>query len=178
MNEVETRARRLVESLKQRREDRGFMADLRRGFNADTEHRAWPHVAPWCDLTNDRQRAIHTTVMAGFASHPEHAEDGNLGVTLRRIAIGDGGESGLQSFEARFRRLLTCDTAEEAARQAGYVIRAAAAKGVPVDYVALFKDLTYWGGPDNRVKLRWARGYWSGVRPDEADIEAQVVEEG
>ncbi len=164
MSEVEAKAQRLVESLQKRREDRGFMADLRRGFNPGTEHRAWPHVAPWCELTHDRERAIHTTVMAGFAFHPEHAADGNLGVTLRRIATGQGGEEGLRSFEARFRRILICDTAEEAARLAGYVVRAAAAKGIPVDYVALFTDLTYWG---ERVKLRWAQGYWSGVNSAE-----------
>ena len=160
MNQVETTAQRLVQLLLKRRDDRGFTADLRGGLNPDTEHKAWPHVADWCDLTKDRDRTICVTVMGGFAFHPEHASTGNLGVTLRRIALGQRGDDGLPSFEARFRRILACDTVAEVTSQARHVIRAAAAKGVAVNYEALFTDLTYWG---DQVKLRWARGYWSGA---------------
>ena len=163
MNEVESRGRDLVGALQARREDRGFMADLRRGFSADLQHKAWPHVAQWCDLTRDRDRAIHVTVMAGFANHPNHAVLGNLGITLRKVAIGQAGMDGLRSFEARFRRILTCTTVEEVCRHVAYVIRAAAARDIPVDYVELYKDLAYWSERNGgqQIKVRWAAGFWS-----------------
>lgn len=168
MNDVHARAERLVESLKSRQEDRGFMADLRRGFNRDTEHKAWPHIAHWCDLTQDRARAIHVTVMSGFAHHPRHANVGNLGATLRAVAMGQGGQDGLKSFEARFRRLLNCATLQEVSQHIPTAIRVAAARDVPVDFVELYKDLWFWSDRDEgrNTKVRWASNYWSGGREE------------
>lgn len=169
-DDVTEKGAKLVKWLKQRIDDRGLMADLRRGFNPDTEHKAWPYVADWCDLTRSRQRHVHMTVMAAFAYHPRHDESaGNLGRTLRKIAMVEGGKDGLASFETRFRRLLVCDSLEELCRLLGPVIRAAAAKGVTINYVELFKDLTYWSSP---VKLRWASGYWSSGKTDQGEEAA------
>ena len=158
MSEVEEKGARIIGALEARREDRGYVAELRRGLSADTDHRAWKHIAPWCDLTNDRQRHICTTVMAGYASHQDHKTAGNMGETLRQIATGGQGQGGLESFEARLRRILTCRSAQEACVLVAPLIRAAANKGVPIDFVQLYTDLTFWG---DRVKVRWASSYWS-----------------
>lgn len=56
--ETRDRAKALVDELQKLRDDRGAMANLRRGFSPGTEDRAWPWVARWCDLTNNRQRVI------------------------------------------------------------------------------------------------------------------------
>jgi len=57
------------------------------------------------------------------------------------------------------------------------VIRAAAAKGVPVDVEQLFWDLQKWERTaEPTTKVRWAQTYWSGdVDTDAAgaDEEAQ-----
>jgi CRISPR type I-E-associated protein CasB/Cse2 len=155
---MEEKAQRLLEYLQNHKEDRGMMADLRRGFSETTADRAWPYVANWCDLANDRMRNIYQTVMASYAHHPVVTDKGNMGQVMRQIAMGEaGGKEGLNTFEARFRRILTCDTAIEACPQVGRVIRVAARKGIPINYTELFKDFWYWG---ERVKLRWASAYW------------------
>mgnify|MGYP001614178315 CR=1 FL=1 len=48
--------------------DTGALADLRRGFSKATAHRAWPYLAPWCDLMDNGQRAVWLTIAAGFAT--------------------------------------------------------------------------------------------------------------
>ena len=151
-------AKDLLEYLESHKEDRGMMADLRRGFSEATSDRTWPYVASWCDLANDRMRTIYQTVMASYAYHPLVTDEGNMGRVMRQIAIGHGGsQEGLKTFDARFRRILTCDSSTEVCQQIGRVIRAAAQKGIPINYTELFKDLWYWG---ERVKLRWGSAYW------------------
>jgi CRISPR type I-E-associated protein CasB/Cse2 len=156
--DMEDRARQLLKYLEKHREDRGMMADLRQGFSEATANRSWPYVANWCDLANDRWRIIYQTVMAAYAHHPQVAEKANIGHVLRRIAMGDGrGQEGLSTFDGRFRRIITCDSAQEVCQQLRGVIRAAIQKSIRIDYVQLFTDLCYWGP---RVKMRWASTYW------------------
>ncbi len=148
----------LLDYLQSRREDRGVMADLRHGLSPTTEYRAWPHIAMWCDLGKNRSRRIMLTVSAAFAIHGRSVPGSNLGSVLRDIATGDGrGEKGLATFDARFRRFLSCSTAEEVCDHLPGVIRAAERKGVALDLARLYADLTYWG---ERIKVNWARSYW------------------
>jgi CRISPR type I-E-associated protein CasB/Cse2 len=154
-----------LEYLRGHREDRGTMADLRHGFSEATEYRAWPHVAKWCDLSNDRSRRIMMTVAAGFAIHGKSVPGGNLGSVLRQIATGGGkGQEGLATFDARFRRFLSCSTAQEVCDHLPGVIRAAERKGVPMDFAQLHRDLTFW---NERIKVEWARDYWGAPRDQE-----------
>lgn len=144
--------------------DRGVMADLRHGLSRATEYRAWPHIASWgCRLDDDRERRIWLTVAAGFAIHQRTVDTGNMGTVLRAIATGDGrGEKGLETFDARFRRLLACSSAGEACDQLVGVLRTAEGKNVPVNFARLFTDLRYWG---DKVKVRWAAEYWKSAPP-------------
>lgn len=147
-------------------DDRGALADLRRGFSQTTENRAWPYISGWCkNLADDRNRHIWLTVAAGFATHHRTAPRyGNMGRTLRMIAKGtDPGraDDALKSFEGRFRRLLTCATAEELCRHLPGVIRAAERKEAPVDFEQLFWDLIQWENPEKKIKLKWADAYWA-----------------
>lgn len=148
-----------------KRKDRGTLADLRHGFSPATEYRAWPHIAPWCDLTNDRERRIWITVAAGFATLERSVRCGNLGVTLRGLALHNTNgksEDALTSFDARFRRLLTCVSAEEVCEHLPGIIRAAKAKEIPIDFEQLFNDLRYWR---EKTKVRWAAAYWQAEAP-------------
>lgn len=157
---VKGRAENFLAELEKHKEDRGMMADLRRGFSETTENRAWPYVARWCDLTNDRQRIIYQTVAAAYAYHPVVSEKGNMGHVFHDLAGGEGrGEEGLRTFDGRFRRFLACDSVQEVCQHLPGVIRAVAQKKIPVNYSRLFNDLWYWG---ERVKVNWAGAYWGG----------------
>jgi CRISPR system Cascade subunit CasB len=129
------------------------MANLRGALKPAQRHRAWPLLGRVGGIGNPRYE-----VVAGlFAYHPEETTAGNLGATCRRLA----GEN--NTFDGRFRRLLTCDR-DEVCERIVPVVLAAKAKGVPVNYEQLFADLCYWS---DRVKERWAREYWG------APVEAQ-----
>ena len=139
-------ARRLLDYLRQLKNDRGKMADLRCALSPAKRPRAWPLLAPVGGI----DRPIYESVAGLFAWHPEEAHAGNLGTTCRHLSAER------TSFDGRFQRLLTCDR-DEICERLRPVVLAAKAKGIPVNYEELFADLCYWG--DN-VKARWAREYW------------------
>lgn len=147
-----------------KRQDRGALADLRHGASDATAHRAWPYVAKYCNLESERYRAIWLTVAAGAATQEDAglAVEGNMGATLRKIAIDGQSSTGdaLKSYDARFRRLLTCSSAQELCRQLPGVLRTAARKGVPVNYERLFWDLCKWH--KDEIGVQWAVDYWGG----------------
>jgi len=169
MGEMDTprsRIERFLKQLKSRTGDRGVMADLRHGLSRATEYRAWPHIAPWCRLDDERERRIWLTTAAGFAIHQQTADSGNMGTVLRSLATRGGrGAEGLSTFDGRFRRLLACPSPAEVCDHLGGVLRAAERNGVPVNFAQLFTDLEYWG---DRAKVRWATEYWSAPPEDKA----------
>lgn len=154
-------------------DDRGMLAALRRGFSEATEQYAWPYIARYCDITDKRQRTIWLTVAAAAATLApdglDRSDCGNIGATMRNLALGSGEESGeaaLSKFENRFRRLLACDSDEELCRHIKNLIRAASAKGVPVDVEQLFWDIQKWDDVEEPTsKMRWARVYWMDKEP-------------
>ena len=133
--------------------DRGAMANLRGALKPAQRHRAWPLLAPVGGIG----RPIYETLAGLYAHHPDESRTGNLGATCRQLSAEHN------SFDGRFRRLLTCDR-EEICERLVPVILAAKAKGVPVNYERLFVDLCYWS---DRVKENWAREYWGGAEPGE-----------
>jgi CRISPR system Cascade subunit CasB len=153
MSKTEEQADKLMAFLQKNKEDRGVMADLRCGFSSAKEHRAWPHIAQFCKLDADWSRIPVQTVCAAFATQPENAKSGNIGSTLRTLA------EGMATAEGHFQRLLACDTMEELCTRLSSVIRAAKAKGIPVNYRQLFCDICWWEG-SYPPKLKWASAFW------------------
>ncbi len=146
--------------LVDRRDDRGLMADLKRGLNPTTAHRAWPHIAPWCNLTNDREREIYSTIAGGMAVMECRNQDiGTLGATLRFIATQNSGKEGLNTFEAHFRRLMNCRTVQELCQQLPRIFMAARQRGVGINFERLLDDLHKWEMSE-RVRISWAHDYW------------------
>jgi len=141
-------AAKLLSHLRSMKNDRGAMANLRGALKPAQRHRAWPLLGPVGGIGNTR----YETVSALYAYQPDETQLGNLGTTCRRLSAEHN------SFDGRFRRLLTCDR-EEICERLAPVILAAKAKAVPINYEQLFIDLSYWG---DRVKERWAREYWGG----------------
>ena len=166
MSQSKDAAHTFVEWLESHHGDRGMMADLRHGFVPDRAHRAWPYIARWCGkrFADDDERTVHLTVAAAFSTHPEPGGRGGLGSVMRLIAVGQGSQKGLESFEGRFRRLLTCESIAEICQRSGGVVRAAKQKGVSVDYRQLLRDLRTFRWPDSRerTKVRWASEFWGG----------------
>ena len=169
MNDINGLLADIARAASPAHEDRGKLAALRRGCSEATEQYAWPYIAEYCDLTDKRQRVIWLTVAYAAATLATdglvRAGAGNIGATMRRLALGDDqpkdAEKVLASFEARFRRLLTCQTTEELCQHLVSVVRAASAKAKPVDVQQLYWDLQDWEkGIEPSVRVGWARGYW------------------
>src|SRR5262249_37265660 len=127
-------AANLLSYLRQLRSDRGAMADLRCALNPTRRARAWPLLA----RVGGIDRAIYETVAGLFASHPDETHSGNIGSTCRQLAAENN------SFDGRFRRLLSCDRHELGDRLRPIVL-GAKAKRIPVNYEELFINWWYWG---------------------------------
>lgn len=152
---------KFIKYLITKREDTGMMAALRRGFSKGTEYRAWPYISPWCNMTNPRERSIYLTVAAGFGFCKDTTYDGNMGTVFYQIAKGKKpGQKAMESFDSRFRRCLSCDTAEEICSYVPAIIKAANRKNIAVNFSQLLKDLTFWG---EQVKVEWASKYWASM---------------
>lgn len=174
------RAMGFMAYLSRYKNDRGALANLRGGLSAARRQRAWPLLGGFNDAIGAIGNPVFEMVAAMWAGAPELDSPGigNFGATLRRLA-GD-----LSSFEGRFKRLLTCDTREEAVEHVAPVVRAAQAKGVKLDYTRLLSDLLWWG---ERVKVEWAQAFWglpgkagAGINPamlDQAEPAAKVSAE-
>lgn len=158
MSKTEEQAEKLLAFLLKNKEDRGMMADLRCGFSSAKQHRAWPHIARFCALDQEWSRLPVQTVCAAFASQQENTAKGNLGTTMRNVAGGN--KEGLATFEGRFRRLLTCDSQQEICERIPSVIRAAKAKGIPVNFRQLYCDICWWESDKYPPKLKWADAFW------------------
>lgn len=154
-----------------RGEDRAALADLRHGIGVATAERAWPHIAPFCDLRDRENLAAFAVVGAGFALHGgTDPRAGNMGNSLRRLAVEgkDSKKDALNSFAGRFRRLLTCNSTSEVCALMPGILRATARQGIPVYYEMLLNDLRNW---NKDVKVRWAQSYWGA--PSEQQPAAQ-----
>lgn len=154
-------AAKLLAYLRGLKNDRGAMANLRSALTPARRHRAWPLLAPVGGIG----RSIYETLAGLYAHHSDETRTGNLGTTCRRLS----GEH--NSFDGRFRRLLTCDR-EEICERLAPVILAAKAKDVRVNYEQLFADLCYWS---DKVKERWAREYWGGAETPEVGTTSPEV---
>jgi len=111
-------AKRLLAYLRELKNDRGAMADLRCALSSSPSKRAraWPRLASVGGIGNARIE----TVAGLFAYHPDETQTGNLGTTCHRLAAENN------SFDARFRRLLSCDRDEICERLRPVVLAAKA----------------------------------------------------
>lgn len=158
------------------REDRGYLAELRRGMSETTQDHAWEHLIPYCsDFDADATHRAVWCAIGGLAALL--VPDGlvscepwnNLGTTMRTIAKGGKGDEDetLKSFEPKFRRLLSCGDAVSLCELVVGIGRTADVKGVPVNLWALFWDMWNWDDLDKRegIRLKWAKQYYRVFEP-------------
>lgn len=158
-----------------RKDDRGTLAELRRGLSPTTQDLAWEHLIPYCsNFEEPAKRAIWCTI-GGLAAMlvPEDLVSAepwsNLGTTMRALAKGGDNDEqkALKSFEPKFRRALSCNDAVSLCELVVGVGRTAAMKSVPVNLRALFWDLWNWDDSERRdeIRLKWAKQYFRVFEP-------------
>ncbi|MCK9459124.1 MAG: type I-E CRISPR-associated protein Cse2/CasB [Proteobacteria bacterium] len=136
-----------------KREDRGALANLRRGLGKPPGACAamMPLIVP--HLPEDRREHLAYFLVATlFALHPESARTGNMGTTFRRL--GDN-----ESAEKRFVALLDSH-ADELGARLRHAVSLARSKAEPINYRQLLDDVLGWDHPERVVQLAWARQYW------------------
>ncbi len=173
-----------------RRDDRGTLAELRRGLSETTQDQAWEHLllhdCPQSDFA-DKNRRRAWCVIAGLAALliPKglnaDATWHNLGTTMRILALGsDGnGAEALKSFEPKFRRILSCDNSQSLCDMVVQVGKAAERKNIAMNLANLFWDIVNWDDINKRdgtehleksrvfigIRPKWAQQFWGGRMP-------------
>ncbi len=164
---------RLVQGLRQLKEDRGVMANLRRGLNTTTQHYAWPHLARAGGKVDD---PVHLLVAALFSLHSREDQSG-LGSACRRLVSRSSLPVEDHPLTKRFQRLLAADSLEELAPLIRSLMLQLKREEVPLSYTRLavdLEDFNRW--PERRlaVKTRWAGQFWNA--PLLADTPEQPAE--
>jgi CRISPR system Cascade subunit CasB len=145
---IHSQAVAFMQYLQRYKDDRGALANLRGALSDARRPNAWPLLAGFNGAIGN---AAFETAAALWAYDPElNTATGNLGKTASTL----GGEN--NSFEGRFKRLLSCDK-DEIAERVVPIVRAAQAKGVSVNYTQLLSDLLWW---NEQVRIEWAKSFW------------------
>jgi CRISPR system Cascade subunit CasB len=147
----------LTKHLQRWKEDRGALAALRCALRPALQSRAWSLLAQLISLDSSL-RLIYETVVGLWAYDPDshRAKAGNFGSVCRTLR----GEH--ETFDVRFRQLLSCDSREELCARIVPICLAAQRKGISIDYDHLFRDLKYYRGDGIEiVRIDWAQSYWA-----------------
>lgn len=166
-----------------RNDDRGTLAELRRGLSETTQEQAWGHIVRFSrkDFENDLSRAVWCSVGGlaalmipkGFVT--EEKKD-NLGTTMRKVALkavaGENvsfadKEKTLKNFSPRLRRVLDETDTISLCEMVVQIVRMAFNKEVPVNLRNLFLSLRSWNDSEQREKtrLKWTQQYYTLFEP-------------
>jgi CRISPR type I-E-associated protein CasB/Cse2 len=159
------------------RDDRGTLAELRRGLSETTQDQAWEHLIPYSsDFAENAEHRIVWCTIGGLAAmlipgdlSSSEPRD-NIGMTMRALAKGGGDNDetkALKTFEPKFRRVLSCDDTRSLCEIVVGIGRTAVVKGISMNLKVLFWDLWNWNDLDNReqIRLRWAKQYFRVFEP-------------
>jgi CRISPR system Cascade subunit CasB len=146
--------------------DTGFGATLRRADNPATEYQAWEYLSVWCDLEKPWRRLPFACIGAALA-RAKPQTDGHLGIG-QAIAQCYEDRSADDPAKARFRRLLACDSVEEACRHLRSTLQLIASRGVPLCYAQLLNELLNFS---EFTRRKWATNFY---RKELADVSLDV----
>lgn len=158
---------RLLEMLRNRNEDRGYLADLRCALVKSRRYRAWPHLARFNGV-GDGYKARLVQTIAGLYAYPplEAVEKNNLGDMCFAL-LSDEERQELNQEKSRpgpmAKRLqyILASTGEEIFDRIVRLVLYAKSKGVTVNYEQLADDLRNWQNGSDRVKSEWAKSFWA-----------------
>lgn len=168
-SDVSQKASQIVSALQRLKDkdDRKALADLRGGLSEAKEYKTWPYIMEWCDLNNARMKTIVTTFAAIFAVHQNHVEGyGSFGKSIRTMALLKNKNSGipeaLECYLRHINKIMACDSSLDLCTRLPFYARMLKNEGVPIDYVALYEDIIYWGGTQHISKIKWMTDYKKG----------------
>lgn len=173
VNEKASRGENFVRyALERIHKDNGFAARLRRADNPSTEYQSWELLASFgVDLEKDWVRLPYCVVGAALAKTKPEA-DGSLKLGAAIAACYDEGSQSDQA-KAKLRRLLACSTTAEACQILRPLLALISGRGVRLDFSQLLDDLLWFSGDHReRIRTRWAQGFYHRATDDEASIEA------
>lgn len=148
------------------KDDNAFGAALRRADNPATEYQSWEHLSGWCDLEKAWERRSYATIASAIA-RAKPAADGSLGIGKAIAACYEDGNKS-DSARSKLRRLLSCDSAEEACAMLRPLLSLISSHGAHIGYGKLLNDLIYFS---EKTKVRWAVDFY-GRRQDDDRIGA------
>lgn len=158
------------------RDDRGYLATLRRGLSDTTQQQAWSLIVPWCNNFEDEtERKIWCTV-GGLAallsrSNLDCRTKASLASAMRQIdekrkkSKEDSNkeeQDGRKPSERKFRRILDSSDAIDLCNLVVPVVRMAEREGIPLNCLDLFWDLIRWNDQIKRdkIRVRWTRDFY------------------
>ncbi|MBS3985963.1 MAG: type I-E CRISPR-associated protein Cse2/CasB [Selenomonadales bacterium] len=136
-------------------DDSAFGAALRRADNPATEYQAWEYLAAWCNIEREVERRPYATIASAIA-RAKPAGDGSLGIGEAIAACYKEGNAS-DSAKSKLRRLLACDSTEEACVVLRPLLSLISSHGVRLGYGKLLNELTHFG---DKVKARWAVSFY------------------
>jgi len=146
--------------LRRCQRDKGEAARLRRADNPATEYQSWETLAAFgIDLEKPWERLPFACVAAALA-RAKIEQDGNHGIGRALAGCYEDGNQGDQA-RARLRRLLACDSVEEACRILRPVLSLIGSRGRhPLNHARLLDELLrfHWRAQD--IKARWAQDFY------------------
>lgn len=155
------------------KKDNGAAAALRRADNPATEYQSWEYLAAFSiDLEKPFERIPYATIAAAIArAKPE--KNGSMGIG-KAIALCYDDRSDSDQAKAKLRRLLACDSTEEACRilRPLFSLIESKSEAMP-DYARLLRQLTGFNFDSNRSKTQWASEFYRQSSPMEKE-EASV----
>lgn len=142
--------------------DNGVRASLSRAENPATEYQSWEVLAAFqINLTFDNQRIPYAFIAATMAKN-KIDKNGHMKLgTAIASCYSDGSLS--DQAKAKLRRLLACDTTDEACRILRPLMALIYSRGInQIDYVGLLKDLLWFSFDESRArsKARWAQDFY------------------
>jgi len=165
-----SRGHSFVDFIIKRMEDNGIAAALRRADNPNTEYQSWDTLAAFnIELDKPWQRLPFATVACAMAK-AKAEKNGSIGIgqAIARCYV-DGKES--DQAKAKLRRLLACDSVEEACRILRPLFSLINSKGnIALNYANLLDDLLYWN--NQTTKSRWAQDFYRYQSKDKTEANA------
>ncbi|MBZ4219614.1 MAG: type I-E CRISPR-associated protein Cse2/CasB [Chlorobium sp.] len=140
--------------------NKGVAATLKRADNPATEYQSWEYLAAFnVDLEKPWERLPFATVAAAIAKD-KSAHNGSEGVGRAIAKCYDDGNQSDQA-KAKLRRLLACDSVEEACRILRPLFSLIVSRGnSSLDYARLLEQLLKFHWESERIKSQWAQEFY------------------
>ena len=146
--------------------NKGVAATLKRADNPATEYQSWEYLAAFnIDLEKPWERLPFATIAAAIAKE-KSAHNGSEGIGRAIAKCYDDGKESDQA-KAKLRRLLACDSVDEACRILRPLFSLIASRGnSSIDYARLLDQLLKFHWESERIKSQWAQEFYKqGQKP-------------